>query len=173
MDFINIMAYDFAGPWTNGESGHHASLHPIRNPHNAFAKRSISETTRYLLHDRQIDPARVIIGIPVYGRSFLGVRGPGEKFTGVGGDADGTFEYRNLPRPGSFETVDAVVGAASCHAGVEDWISYDNPETVKMKAEFVAANRLGGIFFWTGSFDSADDSRSLVQAGHNVLGSSD
>lgn len=171
MDFVNIMAYDFAGPWTNGQSGHQASLHSITNPHNDFAKRSISSVTRYLVKDLGIDPKRAIIGIPVYGRSFVGVGGPGEKFTCVGGDSDGTVEYKSLPRPGTAEIVDAAVGAASCHAGAEGWISYDNPETVRMKAEFVKANRLGGIFFWTGSFDSADEKRSLIQAGYSVLGS--
>lgn len=169
VDLINIMTYDFAGPWTNGESGHQASLHPPARPHNAFAKRSISGVTRYLVSDRKIDPACIVIGVPVYGRSFLGVRGPGERFTGIGGDGDGTFEYRSLPRLGSVESVDTAIGAASCHAGAEGWITYDNPETVEMKARFVKAHGLGGMFFWTGSFDADNEKRSLVHAGYRAL----
>lgn len=164
LDHINIMAYDFAGSWTDGESGHHASLHTPLTPHNTFAKRSVSSITHYLVQDRKVDPAKIMMGIPAYGRSFLGVKGPGEKFTGCGG-AEGTFEYRDLPLLGTSTDIDPKLGGASCYCSeTENWVSYDTPETVTMKCEFVVEAGLGGVFFWTGTADADEDERSLVLA---------
>jgi chitinase len=162
IDYINIMAYDFAGSWTNGESGHHASLYAPLKPHNAFAQRSISGITDYLVNDRKVDPARIVIGIPAYGRSFLGVKGPGEKFSGCGG-AEGTFEYRDLPLPGTEAVIDRQLGTASCYCKVTgNWVSYDTPETVTLKSQFITEAGLGGVFFWTGTADSDDNEKSLI-----------
>lgn len=165
LDHVNIMAYDFAGSWTNGQSGHHASLHTPKRPHNAFARRSISSITTYLTRDRKVKPAKIVMGIPVYGRAFAGVRGPGENFRRCSG-TEGTYEYRNLPLPGATECVDRDVGAASCRAeGNElEWVSYDNPTTVAMKARFATENQLGGVFFWNSASDSESEDRSLVLA---------
>lgn len=161
------MAYDFAGPWTKS-SGHHAQLHGPSHPHNEFAKRSVAGITKYL-RERGVQPARVVVGVPAYGRSFTGVRGPGQEFTGHAGTADGTFEYSELPCDGATEYVDREAGAAWCLSKTSGWISYDNPETVQMKAEFVQREELGGMFFWTGSFDANDENRSLIVAARNVL----
>ena len=170
LDHVNIMAYDFAGSWTNGQSGHHASLHTPKRPHNAFAKRSIASITKYLTRDRKVDPAKVVMGIPVYGRAFAGVRGPGENFRRCSG-SEGTYEYRDLPLPGAIEVVDKDIGAASCRAeGNElEWVSYDNPATVAMKTKYVTENQLGGVFFWTSASDSDPDDRSLVLAAYAQL----
>lgn len=163
------MAYDFAGSWTNGESGHHASLHTPSKPHNAFAKCSVSSITDYLLRERSLDPAKIMMGIPAYGRSFTGVKGPGEKFSGCGG-AEGTYEYRDLPLPGTKTEVDAQVGAASCYCSeTGNWVSYDTPETVGMKCRFVVEAGLGGVFFWTGTADADEDERSLVLAANQCF----
>lgn len=165
------MAYDFAGSWTNGESGHHAALHAPLKPHNAFAQRSVSSITDYLVNDRKIDPAKVVIGIPAYGRSFLGVKGPGEKFSGCGG-AEGTFEYRDLPLLGTKAVIDRQLGVASCYCKeTGNWISYDTPETVALKSEYITQAGLGGVFFWTGVADADDSEKSLIVTSSRILSS--
>ncbi|KAF2845795.1 glycoside hydrolase family 18 protein, partial [Plenodomus tracheiphilus IPT5] len=168
VDHINIMAYDFAGSWTNGESGHHAALHAPSKPHNTFAQRSVSSVTEYLVNNRKVDPAKIVIGIPAYGRSFLGVKGPGEKFSGCGG-VEGTFEYRDLPLPGTKTVIDRQLGAASCHSReTGNWVSYDTPETVALKSQYIAQAGLGGVFFWTGTADADEDEKSLIATSSRV-----
>ena len=169
LDYVNLMAYDFAGPWTGGTAGHQAQLVAPANPHNAFAKRSVTAAVQYLTQVQHVPAGRIVVGLPAYGRSFLGAHGPAEKATGHGGDADGTFEYRALPRPGAVESVDRATGAAFCVGGDGGWVTYDNPETVAMKGAFVLQEGLAGMFFWTGSFDSPDDQRSLVVAAQKAL----
>ncbi|ORY68595.1 glycoside hydrolase [Pseudomassariella vexata] len=164
LDCINLMAYDFCGHWTH-RSGHHAQLYSLNKDET-----SGSSGVAYLVG--QGCPAKkIILGIPVYGRSFLGISGPGHRHKGVGGE-DGTFDYNQLPRKGAKETVDKRIGAASCVGGDGGFVSYDNPDTVKMKASYCKQKGLGGLFYWTGPADSREKSRSLIAAGFRALHSS-
>ena len=165
LDSINLMAYDFAGPWTD-KSGHHAQLFTPPQPHSDAASISCDSAVKYLCSKGV--PARMInLGIPVYGRSFLGATNINQNYTGQAGD-EGTFEYRYLPRRGASEYVDGVVGAAYCAGGDGGFVTYDNPQTVQMKANYVREHQLGGLFYWHGTAD-ATGRRSLVSAGSNAL----
>jgi GH18 family chitinase len=56
-DFVNIMAYDGAGPWNPKAPGQHSSL--------AFAKDNVN----YWL-DRGLPKAKAVLGVPFYGYGF-------------------------------------------------------------------------------------------------------
>lgn len=165
IDLVNLMCYDFAGPWTE-LSGHQSQLFAPARPHNAFAKRSGQDAVEYFL-TRGVPSRKLVLGVPLYGRSFLGVDGVGQRFSGHAGEG-GTFEYRQLPLPGAQEFMDSKLGAAGSVGGEGGFISYDTPGTVQMKAEYVRANHLGGLFYWTGVADAVGP-RSLVNAGYEVL----
>ena len=80
------------------------------------------------------------------------------------------FLYKDLPRPGaSQEIVDEVVGAAYSVGGDGGFVTYDNPETVQMKANYVKQKGLGGIFFWTGAADVRSGERSLIETSYVTL----
>jgi chitinase len=57
LDFVNIMAYDGAGPWKPAAPGQHSSFE--------FAKRNVS----YWL-DRGLPKAKAVLGVPFYGYGF-------------------------------------------------------------------------------------------------------
>jgi chitinase len=135
LDFLNLMAYDFSGPWTP-YAGHHAQLYADNE-----GEPSGSAAVRYVC-SRGFPSKKILLGIPVYGRSFLGAGGPGESYKGLGGE-DGTFEYKVLPRPGTHEVVDSARVAAFCIGGDGGFITYDNPETVRLKGEFCKSQQLG------------------------------
>ncbi|PTB65983.1 glycoside hydrolase family 18 protein, partial [Trichoderma citrinoviride] len=161
LDYINLVAYDFFGTWTS-KSGHHAQLYTMNKD-----EPSASAGVAHLM--AQGFPAKsILLGIPTYGRSFLKANGPGQDFNGVGGQ-DGTFEYSELPRKGCKEIVDRRYIAAQCVGGDGGFVTYDNPETVKVKAEFCKQKGLGGLFYWNGPADSRDQSRSLIAAGFRAL----
>lgn len=135
LDLLNLMAYDFYGSWTP-RSGHHAQLYSASKD-----EPSASSIVQYVLN-RGYPAKKILLGIPAYGRSFLHASGPGQEFWGGGGE-DGTFEYRQLPREGCRETVDKRACAATCVGGGGGFVSYDNPDTVKMKAAFCKQKALG------------------------------
>lgn len=165
LDWINLMCYDFSGPWTK-ESGHQAQLYTPLHPHNAFAKRSCDAAVKYLF-SRGVPANKVVMGIPVYGRSFLGTDGIGQQFTGHAGEAGGVIQYKDLPCKGAAEYVDWNVVAAFSIGGDSGFVSYDVPPTVTAKAKFAKQMGLRGLFYWTGSADAPPNNgdRSLVRAG--------
>ena len=165
VDFLNLKAYDFSGPWTD-LSGHHAQLYTPMRPHSLAAKISCHSAVTYLSF-RDVPLAKILLGIPMYGQSFLGVDGIGQRYTGQAGQK-GTFKSSQLPRPGTQERVDVEVVAAYCVGGDGGFVSYDNSQTVRMKARYVREQKLGGLFYWTGTGD-ATGSRSLIENGYTTL----
>ena len=165
LDLINLMAYDFSGPWLDA-TGHQAQLFTPQRPHNDAARVSGHSAVTYM-RSRGVPAEKILLGIPAYGRSFTGAFNIAQQYTGHGGE-EGTFEYHNLPRPEAQEYVDAQVGAAYCVGGDGGFVTYDNPQTVQMKATYVTQNQLGGLFYWTGTAD-AKSPRSLVETGYNAL----
>lgn len=165
LDLINLMTYDFSGPWTDA-SGHHAQLHHPKRHHNNAAKTSCSSAVAYVL-SQGVSSRKVLLGVPAYGRSFLGAENAGDRFSGHAGE-EGTFEYKDLPRPGAVVKFDQDLGAVYCVGGDGGFVTFDDPRTVRMKAEFALQKRLAGLFFWTGTGDTMD-SESLVEAGYRSL----
>lgn len=187
LDYINLVAYDFFGTWTS-KTGHHAQLYTMNKD-----EPSASTGVAYVM-SQGFPPKSILLGIPTYGRSFLKANGPGQDFNGVGGQ-DGTFEYGELPRKGCKEIVDMRYIAAQCVGGDGGFVTYDNPETVKVKAEYCKQKGLGvcgaqicpifvrhklvanyqiflilqGLFYWNGPADSRDQARSLIAAGFRAL----
>jgi len=149
LNFINLMTYDFAGPWTP-EAGHHAQLYASPRPHSAAAALCGSTAVTHVA--RQVPPGKLLLGIPTYGRSFLGARRPGDAHKGHAGE-EGTFEFRELPRQGAVVGTDEKTVAAWCVSEEDGWVSYDNERTVRRKARWSRDRGLGGIFFWTGTGD--------------------
>lgn len=165
VDFINLMCYDFAGPWTE-LSGHQSQLYTPACPHDAFSKRSGHGAVQYFLA-RGVPSRKIVLGVPVYGRSFLGADCVGQRFSDHTGEGS-IHDYRELPLPGAQEFVDKRLGAAGSFGGESGFVSYDTPHTVQIKAEYVKANHLRGLFYWTGVADAVGP-RSLVTAGYKVL----
>ncbi|KAK5663576.1 hypothetical protein OQA88_4007 [Cercophora sp. LCS_1] len=164
LDMINLTAYDFYGHWTP-KSGHHAQLYAMNKDEPSGAS-----GVQFAMA-AGVPGKKILLGIPLYGRSFLHVSGPGHKNRGAGGE-DGVFEYSALPRRGTKEQVDKRAYAAQCVGGDGGFITYDNPETVKMKATFCKQKGLGGLFYWNAPLDAKDNKRSLVTAGFRTLHSS-
>ena len=157
------MAYDFAGPWTPS-SGHHAPLYAPRGSPSANAG------VQYCI-GQGVPASKLLLGIPAYGRCFVGCDAPGQPHDSArscSAGEDGVFEFRDLPRPGAREVVDEGAVAAYCVAPDAGFVSYDSPATVERKARFVKQEGLGGLFYWTGTGDKARED-GLVYAGYMGL----
>ena len=165
LDLINLMTYDFSGPWTN-LCGHHAQLYSPKYPHNDAASVSCTSAVAYA-KSKGVFARKILLGVPAYGRSFLGANKVGDCFTGHGGE-EGTFEYLSLPRPGAVVNFDKDAGAVYCVGGDGGFVTYDDARTVQMKAQFALKEGLGGLFFWTGTGDT-QDSTSLVETSYRSL----
>jgi chitinase len=159
------MAYDFSGPWVN-RTGHQAQLFTPKSPHSDAAQISCASAITYLLA-QGVPAKKILLGVPVYGRSFLGADRINKSYSGAGGK-DGVFDYCDLPRPGANEFHDDAVGAAYCTGGDGGFVTYDTARTVTQKANFVTGKHLGGLFYWHIAAD-ARGPRSLIETGYNTL----
>ena len=143
------------------------ALRPVTKPKLYGTPTSGYSAVDYVL-TQGVSPRKVILGVPVYGRSFLGSTGPGQRYTGTGGE-DGVFDYSDLPRPGAQEIHDPQAGAAACVGADGGFVTYDIPATVKQKAEFVISSKLGGLFLLAHLFPMLEVPRSLIETGYNTL----
>ncbi|KAI0378725.1 glycoside hydrolase family 18 protein [Hypomontagnella monticulosa] len=168
LDQLNLMGYDFNGPWTD-VSGHQAQLLPPPGPREKVypSLRNSCQNGINFLVSRGFPAHKIILGIPAYARSFAGARGPGQPFKG-----SDEIEYCDLPREWIRDChVDRHAAAASYvdrTDGGKGFVSFDCPETVRIKADYVKNCKLGGLFYWTGVGD-LKGSDSLVKAGYEEL----
>jgi chitinase len=165
LDLFMVMCYDFSGPWLD-RTGHQAQLYTPAQPYSDAASISCQSAVTYFLN-QGVQSSKILLGVPVYGRSFTGADNVNQPYSGADGE-DGVFDYSELPRPGSKEALDETVGAAYCVGPDGGFVTYDTPQTVEHKAKFVANARLGGLFYW----HIAGDKRgmdSLLETGYNTL----
>lgn len=114
-------------------------------------------------------------GIPLYGRSFLTPSGPGSNYNGVGAGSyeAGIYDYKSLPLPSSTVHHSPSLAASWSQSSTE-FISFDTPEVVKQKMEYVKQEGLGGAMFWELSGDrKREEGGSLVGVVKDSLGELD
>ena len=162
VDLINVMSFDAVGPWSSS-SGYHSQVYSSPQETNMMTPKSCDQIIRHVLL-KGVCPEKLLLGVPCYGWSFLGTNDIKQTHSGLGGE-DGRFEYWELPRADAVEHVDHENGAAYCTGGDGGFVTYDNPQIVKMKANLVKEQALGGLFYWPGSSDGQGN-RSLVHCGY-------
>jgi chitinase len=131
----NIMAYDFAGPW-GSEAGHNAPY-------------SFCESAIAYWRGRGWPAHKLLLGLASYGRGFKAHRF-GEKSTGKSEhEYTGYTEILPLATKGwkkqrdPKEHVPYLVSPTS-----DELISYDDPESIALKAALAKKSGLAGCFFW-------------------------
>jgi chitinase len=159
------MAYDFSGPWVE-RTAHQSQLFTPAQPHNISAQLSCQAAIEYVL-EQGVRPNKVLLGVPLYGRSFLDSDNIDQSFSDCGGES-GCFDYCDLPRPGATVHHDNEVCADYCSGGDGGFVTYDTPHTVKQKAKFVSDTGLGGLFYWQITADKKG-CESLVETGYRTL----
>ncbi|KAH0828629.1 glycosyl hydrolases family 18-domain-containing protein [Lanmaoa asiatica] len=120
-------------------------------------------------------PRKIAMGIPLYGRAFENTNGIGQPYSGVGPGtfAVGVYSYKYLPLPGAQVFEDLVDVASYSYDPVKrELVSYDIPDIVRIKAEYVTAKSLAGCMFWELSTDKTG-SDSLVHTAGVTLGQLD
>ncbi|KAH6871061.1 ThEn42 [Thelonectria olida] len=160
LDYVNLMAYDYAGSWS-GATGHSANLFENKEDPDSTPFNTDSAVRAYL--EGGIPPRKLVIGMPIYGRSFEGTEGMGQAFSGVGSGSweNGAWDYKVLPKAGAAVHYDGNAHAYySYDPGTQELISYDTPDAVR------------GSMFWEASSDRSD-SDSLIGASYQALGSLD
>ncbi|KAI0974371.1 glycoside hydrolase superfamily [Xylaria arbuscula] len=168
VDVWHLMSYDYTGNWTS-TSGHQANVF-ANKANEASTPLNTDGAVRYY-KSQGINGRKIVIGSPLYGRSFDGTSGLGQNYTslGTGGPQPGVWYYKDLPRPGAQVDFDEVAKATySYDQTTRELISYDNVRSTEFKANYVRNRQLGGSFFWEASGDRTDRG-SLVKTMSRTL----
>lgn len=171
VDSWNLMAYDYTGSWSTA-AGHQANIY--FDSQNMAATPYSTDQAVSAYAAAGIRPGKIVMGLPLYGRSFEGTAGLGQAYDGVGpGDptlGPGQWRLAGLPRAGAVELFDDAAQAAySYDAAARELISYDNLQSVRAKSAYLVGKGLGGAMFWEASDDKAG-AESLVVAMAGRLG---
>ncbi|KAF5366212.1 hypothetical protein D9758_005723 [Tetrapyrgos nigripes] len=116
---------------------------------------------------------KIAMGIPLYGRAFQNTDGLGQPFNGVGTGTfgGGIYSYKDLPIAGAQVFQDFVdVASYSYDSSKRELVSYDTPDVVTLKTQYVNDNGLAGNMYWDLSTDK-NDNESLIGVGFQTLGS--
>jgi chitinase len=162
VDWINLMTYDYHGGWDT-TTGHNAPMARgvgDRSPRGF----SVKETVNAYLKGG-VPAAKLVLGIPFYGRGWQEVSATRAGLYQQGRTASiGTWE----PEPGMFDytdiavtylpkmkrTWDPVAQVPTLYDPVRRlFITYDDPTSIAIKAEYVKAMGLGGAMIWELSGD--------------------
>ncbi|RKU40104.1 Endochitinase 1 [Coniochaeta pulveracea] len=173
VDMWNLMAYDYAGSWDT-TSGHQANIYP--NPSNPTATKFNTDQAVRDYISKGLSSKKIMMGLPLYGRSFEATNGIGQSYSGVGSGSSGTagvWLYKDLPRSGAQELYDNTAKASySYDSSTKELISYDNVGSAVTKAGYLKQKGLGGAVFWEASGDR-NGTKSLVGTLATQLGALD
>jgi chitinase len=163
LDFWNLMAYDYAGSWDQ-TSGHQANLYASQ--HTPTSTPFSTEAAISYYTSNGVAPSKMVLGMPLYGRAFQNTAGPGTAYSGVGEGSweQGIWDYKVLPKDGCTEQYDAQLGASWCfNPSTQTMITYDTPQMVQAKADYVKQKGLGGSMWWETSGDRTTGNGSLIE----------
>jgi chitinase len=193
VDWINVMTYDFQGGWDNytGHQSPMVSTDPSASRKNWSVSGAIGLYLNGLNGKRGVPASQLVVGVPFYGRGWNSVP-PGPRNDGLGQSgtealsslgetefpydrlyADGylSFAYgRSMGINGYTRFWDAVAQVPYLYsATARRMITFEDPESVGIKMNYVNQTGLGGVMFWELSEDELTAERSLLETIYNKL----
>lgn len=171
LDFINLMTYDFHGAWEKQTNFNSNLYTPANDPATGVARVSVDSAVSLWLQ-RGTPPGKLVVGVPFYGRGWTGVPSVNNGlFQSATGAATGTYEagiedYKVLKTKGYPRYYSAEAQAAWLYSGGTFW-TYDDPQVMTAKTNYIKTKGLGGAMFWELSGDTANG--ELITALSNGL----
>ncbi len=149
VDFINLMAYTFAGPWS-GHSAHNANLFPAA----AYAPDGVDvdSMVQGLVHRYHVAPDKIVLGLAFYGTQYSTDK-LGQPFpvnARYRGEELGYAQIARLATAPAYEAhwdegahVPYLERAQGGHT-----LSFDDARAINEKCVYAAQNQLRGVMFW-------------------------
>jgi chitinase len=165
LDWVSVMTYDFHSG--GKRAGFNSALYNHDDPSNP----------RLNLHDamqaigtKGIPGDKLVAGVPFYGRGWEGVESSDPWNTGTGSLQVGGYRViaeTFLKSPDYVRRWDDVAKVPWLYnAGRKEWITYEDPQSMRLKGEYVVAQNLAGAMFW----ELSNDDGTLLDALRSGLG---
>ncbi len=178
LDQIAIMTYDMRGFGSfKTHAGHHAGLYTA--PDDPLDQSANSAVQHYQAHGAPTN--KLMIGAAWYSRRFTSVPGVNHGLHQPVGDAQKAGEYHTTYDRLEREYInkngytrywdDASKAPYLYNAARREFISYDDAESMKYKAEYVQQHNLQGIIVWRYLSNPQSNDALLRQLDHTLHGS--
>ncbi|KAF5678234.1 hypothetical protein FCIRC_6517 [Fusarium circinatum] len=161
VDFFNIMSYDLHGAWDQGKN----YTQPFLNAHSNLTEIDLALD---LLWRNNIQSDKVVLGMGFYGRAFSVQTGtctkPGCLFKAAGKAGDCSREKGILLNSEIVTTIKKYnikpefykEEAVKVAKWGNQWVSYDDEDTFKLKTDYAKSRCLGGVMVWAISHDTKE-----------------
>ncbi|XP_059741023.1 chitinase-3-like protein 2 isoform X2 [Bos taurus] len=186
LDFINLLSFDFHGSWEKPlVTGHNSPLRKGQLDRGTSSYYNVEYAVGYWIN-KGMPAEKVVMGIPTYGRSFTLASAE----TAVGAPASGPGAAGPITKSSGFlayyEICQFLQGAKITRLQDQQvpyavkgnqWVGYDDVESVETKVQFLKNLNLGGAMIWSIDMDDftgklcSQGPYPLVQAVKRSLGS--
>ncbi|MFA6627338.1 MAG: glycosyl hydrolase family 18 protein [Bacilli bacterium] len=160
IDYLHLMTYDMIN-YSTFVTTHHTNLYPSN-----YSTFSVSQAVD-LYYGKGMPKSKIVIGVAFYGHVF---KTTSAGTNGIGATSDRnektTFRYasivENYLNNPLYTLYTDDVAKASWLYGEGIFVSFDNPASIALKAQYVLDQGLGGLMAW--EYCQDDASSSLVRA---------
>ncbi|XP_044586743.1 chitotriosidase-1-like isoform X1 [Cotesia glomerata] len=159
LDFINLMAYDFHGSW-EPITGLNAPLHAASSDSYDARGMNSEAAVKYWL-SKGAPKEKLILGVPTYGRAFT-LSNPSDNKIGAASSGPGTAgPYTREAGMLGYNEICVMLKENGWNANYDperkapwahkenQWVGFDNKESIKAKAQFAKKMGLGGAMVWS------------------------
>ncbi|XP_045168107.2 acidic mammalian chitinase-like [Mercenaria mercenaria] len=161
LDFINLMCYDYhAYAFYDPVTGYNSPLYPTDWQKKIVIRSGNVGWSSYEWNKRGMIKSKIMVGIPTYTHTWTlekpdTYHGHDAPATGPGKGCDEcTYPWIcDFLKSGATEVFDEDAAVPYAYKG-DQWVSYDNERSLKMKSEWILKNGFGGIMVF---FLNADD----------------
>lgn len=153
LDYVQIMTYDFGGPWEK-VTGFNAPLYAASGQ-----GWSVSQAVEYYL-GKGVPANKLVMGVPFYGYEFRKTQpansGLFQPYAGQGISRPyGEVEKELLGKPGAVRLWQSESQVPYLWNG-STFVSYDDPQSIAAKANYVKGKGLAGAMVWEISQDPSE-----------------
>ncbi|XP_007485186.1 chitinase-3-like protein 2 [Monodelphis domestica] len=187
VDFVNLLTFNFHGSWDNPLlTGHNSPLRKGSQDQRNSNYYNVEYAVKYW-KTQGMPGKKIIMGIPMYGRSFtlptpvsntgVGVPAQGAGTPGQFTAEEGFLAYYEVCQFLQGATVTKIPEQQVPYAVKgNQWVGFDNVESVEAKVQFLKDSGLGGAMIWSIDLDDftgefcKEGSFPLLQAIRKKLG---
>ncbi|HWZ82950.1 MAG TPA: glycoside hydrolase family 18 protein [Terriglobales bacterium] len=175
LDFINVMTYDFYGPWS-AHAGLNSPLY--QDPADPEQVGSIETSMDLFAQIYGVPPDKLNMGTAFYGYEFDSAQRLWDACTDCGNTTFtvnyGTDIKPRIDQMGWVRHRDSVARSPFLlyqgAGGQPGFISYDDAQSTRAKANYVLGERgFGGVFMWSLDADYDGSSQDLLDALYSVV----
>ncbi|XP_050715987.1 chitinase-3-like protein 1 isoform X2 [Eriocheir sinensis] len=160
LDLVNVMTYDLHGAWEL-QTHHHSGLYAHPNDTDGGAMLNQDFAISYWI-SKGMPANKIAIGVPMYGRCWT-LSGSSTGYYAPANQPGAPGPYTNSPGfQGYNEICEAIMNegwTVAIEPGMKEpyvyslahdriWCSYEDGNSVKIKAQYAAAHGLAGMMVW-------------------------